>query len=59
MASCEDGVVQLVSLRPRDGWRFDKETEHGRLEVGFRGDSRQVELLLTCVRGVPTSTREE
>ena len=58
VASCTDGQVELVSIRPRDGWRFEKESEHGGLEVAFRGDGQQVELLLRCVDGVPTSVQE-
>ena len=58
VATCTGSQISLDSIRPRDGWRFEKESEHGGLEVGFKTDEREVDILLICVRGVPTrSTR--
>lgn len=54
VASCEGSRISLDSIRPRDGWSFEEEVEHGGLEVQFKSGERQVEILLTCVRGVPT-----
>ena len=54
VASCDGSQISLVSIRPRDGWRFEKESEHGGLEVVFKTDEREVDILLGCVRGVPT-----
>ncbi len=57
VASCHDAVVSLESITVRDGWRFEQESEGGRLEVKFesRQDSvEDVEIHLECVAGVPT-----
>ena len=54
VASCRGSEISLDSIRPRDGWRFEKEVEHGGLEVVFKAGEREVEILLVCVRGVPT-----
>ncbi len=54
VASCRGSEISLDSIRPRDGWRFEKEVEHGGLEVVFKAVEREVEILLVCVRGVPT-----
>ena len=59
MASCDGSDIVLDSIRPRDGWRFEKEQEHGGLEVVFHGDTAQVDLVLVCVRGVPTRGEHE
>lgn len=54
VATCEGTRISLESIRPRDGWSFEQETEHGGLEVQFKSGERQVEMLVTCVRGMPT-----
>ena len=54
VATCEGTRIWLESIRPRDGWSFEQESEHGGLEVQFRSGERQVEMLVTCVRGTPT-----
>ena len=54
VASCRGSEISLDSIRPRDGWRVEKEVEHGGLEVVFKAVEREVEILLVCVRGVPT-----
>jgi hypothetical protein len=54
VASCRGSEISLDSIRPRDGWRFEKEVEHGGLEVVFKAVEREVEMMLVCVRGVPT-----
>jgi hypothetical protein len=54
VATCEGTRISLESIRPRDGWSFEQESEHGGLEVQFKAGERQVEMLVTCVRGMPT-----
>ncbi len=59
VATCTGSTITLSSIRPRDGWRFEKESEHGGLEVRFRTDERDVDILLVCVRGVPTRSEKD
>ena len=54
VASCDGSQISLVSIRPRDGWRFEKESEHGGLEVVFKSVEREVEIHVSCQGGVPT-----
>ena len=54
VATCRNGEVTLDSIRPRDGWRFEKESEHGGLEVVFKAVEREVEIHVSCQGGVPT-----
>jgi hypothetical protein len=54
VATCEGTRISLESIRPRDGWSFEQESEHGGLEVQFTSGERQVEMLVTCVQGMPT-----
>lgn len=54
VASCEGTRMSLESIRPRDGWSFEQESEHGGLEVQFTSGEQKVEILVTCVGGVPT-----
>lgn len=57
VASCDGEEVTLESITVRDGWRFEQESEGGRLEVKFerrRDDVDDVEIHLRCVAGVPT-----
>ncbi|HET7820201.1 MAG TPA: hypothetical protein VFL10_01645 [Ornithinibacter sp.] len=54
VATCEGSQLSLDSIRPRDGWRFEKETEHGGLEVVFKSVEREVEIHVSCQGGVPT-----
>ena len=57
VASCAGTVLTLGSITPRDGWRFEKESEHGGLEVKFKAreeDVDDVEIVIGCVRGSPT-----
>jgi hypothetical protein len=54
VATCEGTRIWLESIRPRDGWSFEQESEHGGLEVQFTSGERQVEMLVTCERGTPT-----
>jgi len=54
VASCKGSQLSLVSIRPRDGWRFKQDSENGGLEVTFKAEERDVEMLLVCVRGTPT-----
>ena len=53
VAECAGTELRLVSITPRDGWRFEQESEHGGLEVKFKADEREVEILVVCRRGVP------
>jgi hypothetical protein len=46
--------LSLDSIRPRDGWRFFKDAEGTGIEVVFRTPGREVEIMLSCVKGVPT-----
>ena len=57
VASCAGTVLTLGSITPRDGWRFEKDVEHGALEVKFASsaeDVDDVEVAIGCVRGMPT-----
>jgi hypothetical protein len=54
VATCEGSQISLDSIRPRDGWRFEKETEHGGLEVVFKTVENEVEIHVSCQGGVPT-----
>ena len=54
VATCEGSQISLDSIRPRDGWRFEKESEHGGLEVVFKAVEREVEIHVSCQGGVPT-----
>jgi hypothetical protein len=54
VATCEGSQISLDSIRPRDGWRFEKESEHGGLEVVFKTTEREVEIHVSCQGGVPT-----
>ena len=54
VASCQGSQISLGSIRPRDGWRFEKESEDGGLEVVFKTSEREVEIHVSCQAGVPT-----
>jgi hypothetical protein len=54
VASCDGSQISLDSIRPRDGWRFERESEHGGLEVVFKAGEREVEIHVSCQGGVPT-----
>lgn len=58
VASCDGEQVTLESITVRDGWRFEQESEGGRLEVKFESrqddDAEDAELRLACVGGTPT-----
>jgi hypothetical protein len=54
VASCDGSQISLASIRPRDGWRFERESEHGGLEVVFKAGEREVEIHVSCQGGVPT-----
>lgn len=57
VASCEGSQISLDSIRPRDGWRFERESEHGGLEVVFKTGEREVEIHVSCQGGVPTRSQ--
>ena len=59
VATCTGAQITLDSIRPRDGWRFETESEHGGLKVDFRNDDGKVEMLLISVRGVPTRSTDD
>ena len=54
VATCRGSKISLLSIRPRDGWRFDPESQRGALEVTFKTTEREVEIYLRCVDEVPT-----
>jgi biotin carboxyl carrier protein len=57
VATCVGTVLSLGSITVRDGWRFEKESEDGGLEVKFsprEADGDEVEVVLGCVDGTPT-----
>ncbi len=54
VATCRGSKISVTSIRPRDGWRFDPESERGALEVKFETTEREVEIYLRCVDEVPT-----
>jgi hypothetical protein len=54
VATCRGARISVVSVRPRDDWRFDPELERGALEVTFKTTGREVEIYLRCVDEVPT-----
>jgi hypothetical protein len=53
VATCAGGAAALDSITVRDGWRFEEEAEHGRLDVHFAGHDDEVELTIGCVDGAP------
>ncbi|MGB7820310.1 MAG: hypothetical protein WBL35_16450 [Ornithinibacter sp.] len=56
VATCVGTTLSLGSITPFDGWRFEKDSEDGGLEVAFvnRGDGDdEVEIVLACVDGSP------
>ena len=59
VATCTGSQISLGSIRPRDGWRFEKEGEHGGLEVVFTSGEREVDILIACVHGVPTRSTHD
>ena len=59
VATCTGSQISLDSIRPRDGWRFEKESKDSGLEVAFENDEDKVEMLLICVRGVPTRSTDD
>ena len=57
MATCRGSKISVMSVRPRDDWRFDTEFDRGALEVTFTSTGREVETYLRCVDEVPTLLR--
>ena len=54
VATCVDGSVRLDSITVRDGWRFEREAEHGYVEVKFDAEEAdEIELKIGCRGGVP------
>ena len=55
VATCRGAKISVMSIRPRDDWRFSKpKFERGALEVKFTTAEREVESYLRCVDEVPT-----
>src|SRR6476620_2397905 len=52
-ARCPDGQVQLRSVTPSNGYRYEVEREDGGVRATFKSDSREVSLLVTCRSGQP------
>jgi hypothetical protein len=44
----------VVSIRPRDGWRYEKSVTKATIEVHFKAPEREVEIYLRCVDEAPT-----
>ncbi len=57
VATCRGSKISVMSVRPRDDWRFDTEFDRGALEVTFTSTGREVETYLRCVDEVPTLLR--
>ena len=56
VASCTGSVLRRVSITPRDGWRFEEDSDDEELKVKFRtrqDDVDDVEVKIGCVRGTP------
>lgn len=53
VAECAGTALRLVSITPRDGWRFEQEAEDRGLEVKFESGESDVEIVVVCSRGVP------
>lgn len=61
VATCTGAVLTLGSITVRDGWRFEKASDDGGLEVRFRnrdGGGGEVEIVLGCQDGIPTRLHE-
>lgn len=52
-ARCGDGQVQLRSVTPSNGYRYEVEREDGGIRATFKSDSREDRLLVTCRSGQP------
>jgi len=52
-ARCSDGQLQLRSVTPSNGYRYEVEREDGGLRATFKSDSREDGLLVTCRSGQP------
>lgn len=52
--ACVGSRLDVLSVRPRDGWRFEKRQEDDSLEVTFRMESAEAEVKIRCRSGVPT-----
>ena len=57
VVSCSGTRLSLDSITPRDGWRFETETEGDALEVHFKpraSEVDEVEIAIGCRGGTPT-----
>ena len=54
VATCRGSKISVMSVRPRDDWRFDTDFDRSALEVTFTTTEREVEIYLRCVDEVPT-----
>ena len=54
VASCDESRIILQSIRPRDGWRFERGISRFTIEVTFKSPDQEVEIHLSCVDEVPT-----
>ena len=55
VVTCVGADIALQSVRPLDGWRFERETSGDTIEVKFSaaGETEEQELHLGCAQGVP------
>lgn len=55
VATCVDGRVRLDSITVKDGWSFEKDVEHGNVEVKFEAEEEdEIEVTIGCRNGIPT-----
>ncbi|WP_028785374.1 hypothetical protein [Terracoccus sp. 273MFTsu3.1] len=52
-ARCSDGQVQLRSVTPSNGYRYEVEREDDGLRATFKSDAREDRLLVACRSGRP------
>src|SRR4051794_19155535 len=53
VARCRDGVVDVVSATPAQGWGVHDEAGEDRGRVRFENGGDRIELRLSCADGVP------
>ena len=58
-ARCADGQVQLRSVTPSNGYRYEVEPEDGGIRATFTSDAREDRLLVTCRSGRPVLVLED
>lgn len=57
--SCRGAAIDLVSARPRNGYRLDvRDAGPDRVDVAFVSDHRGIHQVATCVAGRPESSTD-